>query len=283
MHTEILDNKTVYTHFADKIFDKRYNSPNPLRRYVHRAQYDSILSKFKTNTMLAVADIGCGEGVLSCLLAKQGLVVTGIDISEPNITKAKALAKELCVEDRTTFIVGDAEHVPFPDESFDVVISCHVLEHLPDFDRGVRELYRLTRHIAIVALPTILNLCSLIQAGRGSFWEKSKKSLLALPFGIIKAIGHLRTEGVDEGYSGHAELRHIWRYPWVVKKKLVQSGFEILDFEASTLCLPYFVSLLSLIRWLDKGRRWPILRNLGYGTTVVLKKITLNKNDEQGE
>ena len=44
--------KNIYSGFADKIFEKRYNSPNPLRRYAHRAQYNSILEKIIISTLL---------------------------------------------------------------------------------------------------------------------------------------------------------------------------------------------------------------------------------------
>lgn len=264
------NNKAVYTKHADKIFDKRYNSPNLLRRYVHRAQYQSVIHF--VNPGESVLDIGCGEGVLSCLLAQIGVHVTGVDISEPNIAAAQALARRLGVEDRTTFLLGDAENVPFPDNSFDTVISCHVLEHLPDFDKGLREVRRVTRSCAIIALPTILNLCSLVQAGQGSFWEFSRKSLLALPLGFFRALGKLLGEGVDEGYMGQAELTHIWRWPWVIRRRLRQSGLTLVDFEASTMALPYFAFFLPVIKFLDQARDWPVIKNFGYGSTALVRK-----------
>lgn len=265
-----LDNKNFYTHYADKILDKRFNSPNLLRRYVHRAQYDSVAKHVQRGE--SVIDIGCGEGVLSCLLAQKGARVVGVDISEPNIKAAKELAERLGVINRASFLVADAEKVPFPDNSFDVAVSCNVLEHLPDFDKSLKEVYRLARDKAIIALPTLLNFCSIIQVGHGSFWEKSFKSLLALPVGLWKTVSHLGREGVDEGYGGHKELSHIWRYPWIIKKRLKKEGFKIVSFEASSICLPYFVWLLPLIKLIDCLRSWPIIRNFGYGTMVVLKR-----------
>lgn len=266
-------NKLTYRGCADKIFDKRYNSPNPLRRYVHRAQYQSIIDQVDVSD--TIIDVGCGEGVLACLLAEKGARVTGVDISEPNIAAARELAKRLGVEERVKFLVGDAEAVPFPNASFDTVISCHVLEHLPDFEKGVGELYRLTKKKIIVALPTLLNLCSIIQVGHGSFWELSRRSALALPWGLMRALAHIFSEGVDEGYMGNRELTHIFRWPWVVRRRLKHKNFKTTYFEASTLSLPYFSFWLPLTRVLDKGRAWPVLRNFGYGSTVVLKKLTI--------
>ena len=264
-------NKEIYTGYADKIFDKRYNSPNPLRRYAHRAQWESVAAQVPAGAH--VLDAGCGEGVLSAMLAAKGCTVTGIDISAPNIERAKALAKEMGVLDRTTFLEGDAEHLPFPDKSFDVVVSCHVLEHLPDFDAGLKEIRRVSKNQAVIALPTLLNLCSLVQVGHGSFWEISKRSLLALPLGFLKAVVHLLGEGVDEGYGGNRELTHIFRYPWVMRRKLKQAGFAILYFEASTVVFPFFSFFLPFIRLVDRVKHWPIIRNFGYGSTAVVKKF----------
>lgn len=266
--------KESYRLYSDKIFDKRYNSPDPLRRYVHRAQYQSIISKINADE--TVLDAGCGEGVLSCLMAKQGNKVVGVDISEPNIEMAKKLAKDMGVEDKVSFFLGDAENINFPDNNFDTVVSCHVLEHLPDFDKGVRELKRISRKKIIVALPSILNLCSLIQAGHGSFWEKSKKSLLAFFTGFVRMVVNLTGEGVDEGYGGDKTLTHIWRFPWVIKRRLRGENYNIVNFEPSTICLPYFNFFIPLIKLLDKYKTLPMLRNFGYGTTVVLIKEDKN-------
>lgn len=264
-------NKETYTTFSDKILDKRYNSPNSLRRYAHRAQYQSVVDQVPSGSR--VLDAGCGEGALSCLLAAKGCTVTGVDISAPNIERAKALAREMGVEDSVSFLQGDAEHLPVPDASFDAVVSSHVLEHLPDFDQGLRELHRVSRDKVVVALPTILNLCSIVQAGHGSFWELSKRSLLAFPLGLFKTLVHLFGEGVDEGYSGNKKLTHIFRWPWVMRRRLRRGGFAILYFEASTLCLPYFSWLLPFIRALDRLKDKPFFRNFGYGSTAVLKKL----------
>jgi len=269
-NTVNFDNKIIYTRYADKIFDKRFNSPNILRRYVHRTQYFSIVKQIQPHEV--VIDIGCGEGVLSCLLAQKGIKVVGVDISEPNIKAAKELAIRMGVSDKVDFFIGDAENVPFPDNSFDVALSCHVLEHLPDFKKGLREVYRLTKNKAIVALPTVFNLCSIIQVGHGCYFNKTPRSLLALFIGLFKLIVNLNKEGVNEGYAGNPNLIHIFRYPWIMKRQLLEVGFKIEHFEASSLCLPFFSTLLPLGILLDKFKNKPILRNFGYGSIAVLSK-----------
>lgn len=264
------DNKNIYAAYADNIYSKRFASKNPLRKYAHTQQYDAVANKVRTDE--TVLDAGCGEGVLSCLLAKKGVTVVGVDISGPNIVAAKKLAREWGVEDKTTFMVGDAENLPFPDASFDVVVSSHVLEHLPNFHKGLSEIHRVTRGKAVVALPTICNPASVIQAGRGSFWEISRRSVKAIPLGIFNTFISLGKEGPDEGYVGNSDLTHIWRFPWVMKKQLRAGNFEIERFEASAIMLPFFTWLLPVIKFLDRFKAAPILRNFGYGSTAVLRK-----------
>ena len=55
-------------------------------------------------------------------------------------------------------------------------------------------------------------------------------------------------------------------------KKIAKYGYKLVDQEASTLCIPYFNTLLPLTKGLDKLKNKPIFRNFGYGTTFVIEK-----------
>ena len=148
------------------------------------------------------------------------------------------------------------------------------LSHLPNFDKGLKEVMRVTKKYAVVAIPTILNPCSLVQVGGGQFYIKGPRSFLALPIGFIKMLWALVTmrEGVDEGYEGRKELEHIFRFPWVMKRKIKKCGFKLVSYEAPSICLPYFEALLPIIKILDKYRTSKIFRNLGYGTGYLIEK-----------
>lgn len=77
-----------------------------------------------------ILDVGCGTGFLSLLLAELGFKVTGLDLSEEMRHQAKAKAGHAGFDIR--FMSGDAEAPPFPERSFDAVISRHVAWTLPD-------------------------------------------------------------------------------------------------------------------------------------------------------
>lgn len=263
--------KNFYSGYNDRIIDKRLRSKHKLRRYAHVQQYKSLLKYVEPG--VKVLDSGCGEGILSIMMARKGVRVIGSDISRPNIEKCEQVARKNNI-DNIKFIVADSEKLPFPDNSFDLVVSSHVLEHLPDFDKGLLEIMRVTKKRAIIAIPTVLNLCSLAQVGGGWFYIKGKRSFLALPYGFLKMMWALITfkEGVDEGYEGKKELTHIFRFPWVMKRKLKKYGFKLVEYEAPSLCLPYFEFLLPIIKFLDKYRRNKFIRNFGYGTTYIIDR-----------
>jgi SAM-dependent methyltransferase len=78
-----------------------------------------------------VADLGCGTGTLSLLLADEGgHFVTGIDFSPEMIRRAREKADGTIPT--PVFTVADAALPPLPAGSFDVVISRHVLWAMPD-------------------------------------------------------------------------------------------------------------------------------------------------------
>lgn len=266
----MIENKSFYGSYADHITEKRAQSPFPLRRYAHDQQYRAILAHIQPG--MRVLDAGCGEGVLSFMMAEKGAEVIGVDLSGPNIEAAAARASQLNLQN-VSFLVGDAESLPFSDNSFDLVVSSHVLEHVPDFDRGLKEVMRVTKRRAVVAIPTALNGCSFVQLGRGWFYLKGLRSFAALPIGAARVLAAyvLGKEGVDEGYAGTG-MTHVFRFPRILKEKAEAHGFSVVGQEASTLCLPYFASLLPITRALDRHKRLPPLNAWGYGTTYVLEK-----------
>ena len=78
----------------------------------------------------AVADLGCGTGTLSVLLAAEGYAVTGLDFAPQMIRAARAKARAASVSAR--FELSDAAAPTLPAASFDVVLARHVLWAMPD-------------------------------------------------------------------------------------------------------------------------------------------------------
>jgi len=91
-----------------------------------------------------VLDLGSGAGTDS-LIAEQMVGdtgrVTGIDMTPKMLARARAAASEMGI-DNAEFVEAEADQLPFPDASFDVVISNGVIDLIPDKDAVFAELFR---------------------------------------------------------------------------------------------------------------------------------------------
>ena len=91
-----------------------------------------------------VLDLGSGAGTDSLVAAQMvgpDGSVTGIDMTPQMRAKARAAAVEMGATN-VEFVEGEAEQLPFPDDSFDVVISNGVIDLIPDKDAAFGELHR---------------------------------------------------------------------------------------------------------------------------------------------
>jgi ubiquinone/menaquinone biosynthesis C-methylase UbiE len=90
-----------------------------------------------------VLDVACGSGNTALSAARRRNTVTGIDIVENLIERAKARAKAegLAVE----FLSASAEELPFADASFDYVLSTFGVMFAPDQQRAADELLRVCK------------------------------------------------------------------------------------------------------------------------------------------
>jgi arsenite methyltransferase len=94
-----------------------------------------------------VLDLGSGAGTDSLIAAQmvgpEGHV-TGIDMTPEMLAKARDAAEAIGASN-VEFVAGSAEELPFPDASFDVVISNGVIDLVPDKDAVFGEIFRVLR------------------------------------------------------------------------------------------------------------------------------------------
>jgi len=90
-----------------------------------------------------VLDVGCGNGFVLSRYAAHGARVTGVDLTQAGVSLSErrfALAGL-----QGSFRTANAEELPFPDASFDLVTSMGVLHHTPRPEAGISEIYRVLR------------------------------------------------------------------------------------------------------------------------------------------
>jgi ubiquinone/menaquinone biosynthesis C-methylase UbiE len=86
-----------------------------------------------------VLDVGCGEGRFCRLLRKNGVACTGIDPTPALLATARKR------DPGGFYVKGEAEHLPFGNESFDLVVSYLTLIDIPDIHVAIPEMARVLR------------------------------------------------------------------------------------------------------------------------------------------
>lgn len=104
----------------------------------------------------SVADIASGLGTSTILAAQEyGAVVDAVDLSQPNVDRGEATGRAAGLTGRVRFHHGDAEALPLPSESFDVVLCECALCTFPDKATAAAEFARILRPGGRVALSDI--------------------------------------------------------------------------------------------------------------------------------
>jgi phosphatidylethanolamine/phosphatidyl-N-methylethanolamine N-methyltransferase len=91
-----------------------------------------------------ILEVGVGTGISLPDYSKASRIV-GIDISEPMLRKARERVTELGLENVEALAVMDAQHLEFPDGSFDAVVAQYVITAVPDPEATLDEFARVLR------------------------------------------------------------------------------------------------------------------------------------------
>lgn len=119
-------------------FDAAYETL--LARVFRQARYQRPLTK------PTILDAGIGTGAMSAALCKtlgQPVEIHGIDISPDMLVQARHRLELLNAD--LALRTGDLTRLPYASNSFDIVLVAHVLEHLPNPQGAIRELYRVLK------------------------------------------------------------------------------------------------------------------------------------------
>jgi ubiquinone/menaquinone biosynthesis C-methylase UbiE len=112
-------------------------------RYGVYAPWMPETMEFARHASESVLEIGGGLGTDLALFARHGAKVTDIDLSAGHLAHARENFRLRGLEG--TFIHHDAEDLPFPDDSFDLVYSNGVIHHTPNTQKVVDEIYRVLK------------------------------------------------------------------------------------------------------------------------------------------
>lgn len=88
-------------------------------------------------------DLACGTGVMTMLMHRLGFDVTGLDFTEPMMARARRKSDETNASIR--FLTRDAEETMEPDDSYDVIITRHLVWTLTDPDKAFADWMRILK------------------------------------------------------------------------------------------------------------------------------------------
>lgn len=149
--------------------DHYFHNYDSMERFIsYFCQIDAII---KTNPE-SVLEIGIGNKTVANYLKERGINLTTCDFD-----------KELNPDK-----VGDIRNLPFEDKSFDTVMACEVLEHIPfsDFEKSLKELRRVSKKNVIISLPYSCMYFENIFKIAVPFFNKKFRFSMRMPYFFIK-------------------------------------------------------------------------------------------------
>ena len=131
-----------YKALSVKEFDRvaaKYESGHAGVYEMCKKDYPPILEELEKEPFETLLDCGCGSAPMLSLLSERypERHYTGIDLSPQMIAAAQAKGLK-----NTSFVLGDCEHLPFPDSAFDVVICSMSFHHYPDSQSFFNSVFR---------------------------------------------------------------------------------------------------------------------------------------------
>ncbi len=127
---------------------RRYDFLNDLQSFgLHRLWKRRVVKLAQIKTGARALDLCCGTGDISFALTRGGAETTGLDFSPQMLEVAaqRQSANSKLKIQNLKFIQGDAQQLPFPENSFDIVTVGYGLRNLTSWERGLDEMLRVAK------------------------------------------------------------------------------------------------------------------------------------------
>jgi demethylmenaquinone methyltransferase / 2-methoxy-6-polyprenyl-1,4-benzoquinol methylase len=125
----------------------RYDLINDLQSFgLHRYWKKRVVREANPRKGETALDICCGTGDIALSLAQRGVEVVGLDFSERMLEIARERQSKGGPDlSRMQFVNGDAQNLPFPDGTFDIVTIGYGLRNLTSWETGLCEMQRVAK------------------------------------------------------------------------------------------------------------------------------------------
>lgn len=225
-----------------------------------------------------VLDIGCGKGGVAISCALRGANAFGFDADADEIKIAKKRAKSYGINNILIF-KGDAENMPFPDDSFELVTATGVLEHVKNSEKNIKEMIRVTKHRGFCCISTPNPL----------FPREGHYKVFYMPY-LPKSVGkiYLRLRGFNPDFF----MKHVtYPYPSIskIEKIFRENGMDVQNITERDILMrfndPISIKdneIKSIIKYLKKLRVNNFVANVIVrfhfypGAFIIAKKGEMN-------
>jgi len=135
-----------YGVFADIETVKKYDKENKQRTQRLSKSFISVVKKWEIKSG-KILDVGCGTGLLAIEFAKNlsGVEIIGLDLSDVALEVGRENIRKSEVIERISFKKGDAEDIPFEDNTFNLVISSNTLHLIMNPIKMFNEIHRVLK------------------------------------------------------------------------------------------------------------------------------------------
>lgn len=119
---------------------------------IHQSGIDHLQLKGNED----ILEVGCGDGSILINLQQKGHTgkLAGLEINDSMFQESVEVQKKENFEPSIEFIVGSADHLPFPEKSFDIILAFFMLYHMPDIQKTLREWKRILKDDGKVLIST---------------------------------------------------------------------------------------------------------------------------------
>lgn len=130
-----------------------------------------------------VLDLGCGPGFFTMLLGQKGCQMTAFDYSDGMLAQAKQNAASVGVT--AEFVQGDAQDLPFEDETFDMIVTRNLTWNLEQPEKAYKEWLRVLKPAAACSTMTAIIICIIMMRNTGRNM-RSDRSIMAMNINISR-------------------------------------------------------------------------------------------------
>jgi ubiquinone/menaquinone biosynthesis C-methylase UbiE len=182
----------------------------PIGSLVKKYEGQLILDLLEPKQGEIILDAGCGTGVFTLDILLSGSQVVGLDISLPMLIRAGKKLKEFPFQ----MVLADMLNLPFPESSFDKVVSVTAVEFIKDAKEAVEELFRVTKKGGYIVVGTLNSLSPWASSRIAKAKEKHtifEKAIFRSPDelrsltsveGVVKTAIYFRKEDDQERAAG---------------------------------------------------------------------------------